>query len=115
TGRQAAIDDNRVCIDQAREIGAEMIVLVVGAVPGIPLDVARGQVLESLAAIAPAAAAAGVRLAVEPLHPMYAADKSCLNRISDVRHLLDQLDSPSLGIAIDVYHTWWDPDMESEV
>jgi sugar phosphate isomerase/epimerase len=115
TARQAAIDDNLVCIDEAREIGAEMIVLVVGAVPGLPLEEARGQVLDGLVAIAPRAAAAGVKLAVEPLHPMYAADKSCLNRIGDVRRMLDQLRSPSLGIAIDIYHTWWDPDLESEI
>jgi sugar phosphate isomerase/epimerase len=113
--RRAAIDDNLACIDEAKEIGAEMIVLVVGAVPGIPLDEARGQVLDALAAIALRAASAGVKLAVEPLHPMYAADKSCLNRIGDVRKMLDRLQSPIVGIAIDVYHTWWDPDLESEI
>src|SRR4051812_29068162 len=87
--RQAEIDDNLACIDEALEIGAEMIVVVVGAVPGIPLDDARGQVLNALAAIIPHAAGAGVKLAVEPLHPMYAADKSCLNRVGDVRKMLD--------------------------
>src|SRR4051812_41321503 len=113
--RQAAVDDNLVCIDEAKEIGAEMIVMVVGAIPCIALDEARGQVLDGLAAIAPRAAAAGVKLAVEPLHPMYAADKSCLNRIGDVRRMLDRLQSPMVGIALDVYHAWWDPDLESEI
>jgi sugar phosphate isomerase/epimerase len=113
--RQAAIDDNRVCIDEAREIGAEMIVMVVGAVPGIPLVDARKQATEGLASVAPYAEQAGVKLAIEPLHPMYAADKSCVNRIGDVRRMLDQLRSPAVGIAIDVYHTWWDPELESEI
>jgi sugar phosphate isomerase/epimerase len=113
--RQAAIDENRVCIDEAREIGAEMIVLVVGAVPGLPLADARKQVAEALATLAPHAAAAGVKLAIEPLHPMYAADKSCVNRMAEARHICEALRSPWVGIAMDVYHTWWDPDLQSEI
>ena len=83
--RQAAIDMNRACIDEAREIGAEMVVLVVGAIPGQALEEGRKQVAEGIAAILDHAQAANVKLAIEPLHPMYAADKSCINRMAEAR------------------------------
>jgi sugar phosphate isomerase/epimerase len=114
-GRQTAIDANFVCIDEAREIGAEMIVLVVGAVPGMPLEDARRQVADGIAAVLPHAASAGVKLAIEPLHPMYAADKSCINRMAEAREVCEQLKHPMLGIAVDVYHVWWDPDLRAEI
>jgi sugar phosphate isomerase/epimerase len=114
-GRQAVIDDNRTCVDEAREIGAEMVVLVVGAVPGMPLTDARKQVAEGIDALLPHAAASGVKLAIEPLHPMYAADRSCINRMAEAREICDQLNHPMLGIAADVYHIWWDPDLEEEI
>src|SRR5690242_1641310 len=100
--RQAAIDANRICVDEAHEIGAEMIVVVVGAVPGIPLDEARKQVADGIAAILPHARGAGAKLAIEPLHPMYAGDKSCVNRTVDARRICEQLRDPLVGIAIDV-------------
>ena len=113
--RQAAIDDNRACIDEAAEIGAGMVVLVVGAVPGMPLAEARKQVMDGIAAVLDHAAARDVKLAIEPLHPMYAADRSCINRMAEARHVCEQLRHPMLGIAVDVYHVWWDPDLEAEV
>jgi sugar phosphate isomerase/epimerase len=113
--RQAAIDVNRTCIDEGREIGAEMVVLVVGAVPGMPLAEARKQVAEGIHAVLPHAAAAGVKLAIEPLHPMYAADRSCINRMAEAREICRQLNHPMLGIAADVYHIWWDPDLKAEI
>jgi sugar phosphate isomerase/epimerase len=113
--RLAALDDNRKCIDEAAAIGAEMVVLVVGAVVGMPLSEARKQVAESLAALLPYAQANRVKLAIEPLHPMYAADRSCINRMKEARDVCEQLKSPWLGIACDVYHVWWDPDLESEI
>ncbi|HWE01327.1 MAG TPA: sugar phosphate isomerase/epimerase family protein [Tepidisphaeraceae bacterium] len=113
--RQGAIDMNRVCIDEAREIGAEMIVLVVGAVPGQPLEEGRKQVAEGIAAILDDALAANVKLAIEPLHPMYAADKSCVNRMAEARAVCERLDHPMLGIAVDAYHVWWDPELRSQI
>ena len=113
--RQAAIDVNRTCIDEAAAIGADMVVLVVGAVPGIPLDEARKQVGEGIAAVLDHAAASKVKLAIEPMHPMYAADRNCINRMAEARRICEQLRHPMLGIAIDVYHTWWDPDLEQEI
>lgn len=113
--RQAAIDSNRICIDEAREIGAEMIVLVVGAVPGMPLEEGRKQVANGIAALLDQAQAANVKLAIEPLHPMYAADKSCINRMADARAVCEQIQHLMLGIAVDVYHVWWDPDLRSQI
>ena len=114
-GRKAAVDVNKVCVDEAHEIGAEMVVLVVGALPGVPLEDARMQVVEGIAAVLPHARGAGVKLAIEPLHPMYAGDKSCVNRTVDARRICEQLRDPLVGIAFDVYHTWWDPDLRDEL
>ena len=113
--REKAIDLNRGYIDEAAAIGADMVVLVVGAVPGMPLATARKHVQDGIAAIADHAASAGVRLAIEPLHPMYAADKSCVNRMAEAREICEALGHASVGIAADVYHIWWDPDVEAEL
>jgi sugar phosphate isomerase/epimerase len=113
--RQKAVDLNRQYVDEAKALGAEMVVLVVGAVPGMPLAEARRQVREGIGQVLPHAAAAGVKLAIEPLHPMYAGDKSCVNRMAEAREICEALRSPWLGIAADVYHIWWDPDLEREI
>lgn len=113
--RNAALDDNRKCIDEAAAIGAEMVVLVVGAVVGMPLAEARKQVVEALGKLLPYAQANRVKLAIEPLHPMYAADRSCINRMKEARQVCEQLQSKWLGIACDVYHVWWDPHLEQEI
>jgi len=113
--RSRAIDVNRACIDEAREIGAEMVVLVCGAVPGMSLEDARKQVTEGIAEILPQARAANVKLAIEPLHPMYAADRSCVCRMTDARRICQQLRDPLVGIAADVFHIWWDSDLQKEI
>ncbi len=113
--RQMAIDDNVRCLDDAAVIGAEMVVLVVGAVPGVALPEARKQVTEGIAKLLDHAQAGGVKLAIEPLHPMYAADRSCINRMAEARKVCEELQNPLVGIAVDVYHVWWDPDLEAEV
>jgi len=113
--RQDAIDDNRRCIDQAVELGAPLIVLVCGAVPGMPLTEARGQIQDGLAAVLPHAAAARIKLAIEPLHPMYASSRSAVNTVAQARALCHALPSPWLGIALDVYHVWWDESLEEEI
>lgn len=114
-GRQAAIDDNRRAIDQAAGLGAPLVVLVCGAVPGMPLPEARRQITEGIAAVLPHAAAAGVKLAIEPLHPMYADDRSAINTMAQAAEVCAELRSPALGIAVDVYHLWWDPDLEAQI
>jgi len=113
--RQQAIDHNKVMLDEAKALGADQVVLVVGAVPGMALAEARKQVADGIAACVEHAASVGVKLSIEPLHPMYAADKSCINRMAEAREVCEQLQSEWVGIACDVYHVWWDPDLESEI
>ena len=113
--RQQAIDDNIRCLDDAAVIGAEMVVFVVGAVPGMDLSEARKQVTEGISNLLDHAKLRGVKLAIEPLHPMYAADRSCINRMAEARKVCEALQNPLVGIAVDVYHVWWDPDLEAEI
>ena len=113
--RQRAIDENRRCIEEAHGLGAQMIVLVAGATPGVALATARQQVADGIAAILDDAQSANVKLAIEPLHPMYAADKSCINRMAEARSVCEALGHPMLGIAVDAYHVWWDPDLQEQI
>ncbi len=115
-GRQAAIDDNRRAIDDAAAIGAQCLVLVVGGLPQGSKDIgaARGMVHDGIDAVLEHARAAKMPLAIEPLHPMYAADRACVNTMGQANDLCDAL-GPGLGIALDVYHVWWDPDLEREI
>jgi len=115
TGRANALDDNRRAIAEAHALGAPLIVLVCGAVPGLPLTEARRQIAEGIAALLPDCAAAGVKLAIEPLHPMYADSRSAINTLSQANDLCEQLASPWIGVAVDVYHVWWDPALASEI
>ena len=114
--RQSAIDDNLKAIEQAHAIGAPLIVLVCGAVPGQPLTESRKQITEGIAAVLPAAAQAGVKLSSEPLHPRYADDRSAVNTMRQAHEICDALGSPkSVGIAVDVYHVWWDPELKAQI
>jgi sugar phosphate isomerase/epimerase len=113
--RRASLDDNRRIIDEAHALDAEMIVLVVGAHPEVPLATARDQVTTAIAELAPQAERAGVKLAIEPLHPMYAADKSCICTLREARKVCEAVGSPAVGVAADVYHIWWDADLEAEL
>jgi sugar phosphate isomerase/epimerase len=114
-GRASAIDENRRCIDEAAALGAPMVVLVCGAIPGLSLFESRKQITDGLAVLAPYAAAAKVKLAIEPLHPMYADDRSAVNTIGQARAICNELKSPWVGIAVDVYHVWWDDRLEQEI
>lgn len=110
-----AVEVNRACLDEAAAIGAEMVVLVVGARPGLPLAEARKQVAEGMAKVLPHAEANGVKLAIEPLHPMYADTRSCVNRMKEATDIAEALGHPLVGVAADVYHIWWDPDLDAEI
>ncbi|MEM1184219.1 MAG: sugar phosphate isomerase/epimerase family protein [Planctomycetota bacterium] len=113
--RRIAIDENLRAIDEASALGAEMVVLVVGARPGVPLADARSMVIAGVGAIAERAQETGVRLAIEPLHPMYAADKSCVSTCADARRVCERIGNQAIGVAVDVYHTWWDADLPTEI
>lgn len=113
--RQAAIDDNLRAIDDAAALGAPLVVLVCGAVPGQPLSESRRQIQDGLAAVLPHAATCGVKLGIEPLHPMYADSRSAINTMQQANDMCDELNSPYVGVVVDVYHLWWDPALETEI
>ncbi|GAA5482933.1 sugar phosphate isomerase/epimerase family protein [Haloferula sargassicola] len=114
--RQSAIDDNLRALDEAAAIGAPQVVLVCGAKPELPLSESRKHIEEGLAACLDHGRATGVRLSIEPLHPMYADCRSAINTLGQTNDLLDRLGSPpEIGIAADVYHLWWDPNLEAEI
>ncbi len=113
--RKTAIDDNRKAIEEAAELGAPLIVLVCGADSSQPLVDSRKQIEEGIAAIIPDAKAANIKLAIEPLHPMYADTRSAINTLAQANEMAVILNSPSVGVAVDVYHLWWDPALESEI
>jgi len=113
-GRQKAVEENKKCIDEAAALGAPIIVLVGGAVAGQPLAESRKQISEGIAAIAPYAKAAGVKLALEPLHPMYADTRSAINTLKQANDVAAQFDA-TVGVAVDVYHLWWDDQLETEI
>jgi len=115
-GRQAKIDDNKRAIDEAVALHADCLVLVVGGLPGPSKNIveARKQVADGIAAILPYARENKMPLAIEPLHPMYAADRACVNTLSQALDLCAEL-GEGVGVAIDVYHVWWDPELESQI
>jgi sugar phosphate isomerase/epimerase len=113
--RKSAIDDNRKAIEEAAELGAPMIVLVCGADPHQSLEDSRKQIQDGIAAVLPEAKMAGIKLAIEPLHPMYADTRSAINTLAQANDMAAELNSPYVGVAVDVYHLWWDPSLESEI
>jgi sugar phosphate isomerase/epimerase len=125
-GLQATRDDNRRAVDEACELGAPCLVLVVGALPGalagqaVHKDIARSrqQVSDGIAELLVYAKANGMPLAIEPLHPMYAADRACINTLEQALDVCDALDpgkTGALGVAVDVYHVWWDPKLQTQI
>jgi sugar phosphate isomerase/epimerase len=115
-GRQAAIDDNKRAIDEAAAIGAECLVMIGGGLPKGSRDLAgaRKMFAHGIAAVLPHARAAKVPLALEPMHPMYAADRGCITTLAEMSDLCDAL-GDGLGIAVDTYHVWWDPNLAREI
>ncbi len=113
--RQATIDDNLGAIDEAAELGAPLLVLVCGAAPGQSLFESRRQIKDGITAVLPHAEDCNVKLAIEPLHPMYADSRSAINTIKQANDMSDEFNSPYVGVAVDVYHLWWEPDLEAEI
>ena len=113
--RADSLDDNRRAIDEAYKLGTNLIVLVCGADPAQSLEESRKQIFDGISAVLPEAKAAGVKLAIEPLHPMYADTRSAINTIAQANDMAEKLASPWVGVAVDVYHLWWDPALEAEI
>ncbi|MDT0265545.1 sugar phosphate isomerase/epimerase family protein [Streptomyces sp. DSM 44915] len=108
--RAAALDDNRAAIDEAAELGTDTLVLVSGGLPAGSPDLfgARERIAEAIAELAPYAAERGVRLAIEPLHPMYAADRCVVSTLAQALELAGRFPADQVGVVIDTYHLWWD-------
>jgi len=113
--RAAAIDENKKAIDEAAALGTDMVVLVCGASPDQSLEESRKQIRDGISALLPHAESSGVRLAIEPLHPMYADTRSAINTLGQANDMAEALDSSWVGVAVDVYHLWWDPSLEQEI
>lgn len=113
--REAAIQDNLFAIEQAAAIGAPSIVLVCGADGRQSLEKSREQIAEGITRLIPAAKSAGVKLSIEPLHPMYAGDRSAINTLKQANDMAEMINSEWVGIAVDVYHLWWDETLQSEI
>jgi sugar phosphate isomerase/epimerase len=133
-GLQAARDDNRRAVDEACELQAACLVLVVGGLPGAlagkpahkDIALARSQVRDGIGELLEYARSARMPLAIEPLHPMYAAERACINTLEHALDLCDELDpsvaaeagrtqAADLGVAVDVYHVWWDPKLKAQI
>ncbi len=125
--RLAARDDNRRAVDEALELSAQCLILVVGGLPKRPdgtigskdLAGARAMVRDGIGELLDYARSGGMPLAIEPLHPMYAADRACVNTMGQANDLCDELagkdKGDGLGIAVDAYHVWWDPNLQREI
>lgn len=113
--RKASVEDTCKALDEAAVLGASQVVLVCGASPEVRLPDAWQQVTDGIAACRDHAAATGVKLAIEPLHPMYADCRSAINTVGQANDIIDQLGDEHVGIAVDVYHVWWDPQLEREI
>ncbi|MCH2026567.1 MAG: sugar phosphate isomerase/epimerase [Verrucomicrobiales bacterium] len=114
--RQNSIDENKRAIDESHEVGSPSLVLVCGSTPGQGLRESRQQIEEGIEQCLDHAAEAGVVLAIEPLHPLYAADRSAINTMEQANEICENLNShPNIGIAVDVYHTWWDDHLKHQI
>jgi sugar phosphate isomerase/epimerase len=113
--RAERIDDNRRAIDDAATLGAEVLVLVCGASADRDISAARAMVADGIAAIAPYAAERNVRLGIEPLHPAFAAERSCITTMREARLIAERFEPSNVGVVVDVYHVWWDPERAEEI
>jgi sugar phosphate isomerase/epimerase len=113
--RRARLDDNRRAVEEAAELGTDVLVLVCGPAPDRDLAAAREMVAEGVAATLEHAAACSVRLAVEPLHPMFAGDRSVIVTLAQALDLAERFPADRCGVVVDAYHVWWDPEVEAQV
>ena len=113
--RARRIEDNRRAIDEAAELAADTLVLVCGPPPDRDIAAARRMVEDAIVELVPYARERNVAMAIEPLHPMYAAERSCITSLEEANLLADKFDPATVGIVVDVYHVWWDAMLEREL
>jgi sugar phosphate isomerase/epimerase len=113
--RSESISDNLRAIDEANMIGAPLIVLVCGSDRNQSLEKSRDQIEEGILKILPHARTSGIRLAIEPLHPMYAGDRSAVNTMKQANDMVAEINSEWVGVAVDTFHVWWDDTLRNEI
>ncbi|MFG2384769.1 sugar phosphate isomerase/epimerase family protein [Streptomyces avermitilis] len=108
--RARALDDNRLAIDEAATLGTDTLVLVSGGLPAGSKDLhgARERITDALGELGPYAASRGVRLAIEPLHPMYASDRCVVSTLAQALDIAERFPAEQVGVTVDTYHIWWD-------
>jgi sugar phosphate isomerase/epimerase len=116
-GRRAAVEDNRRAVEQAAAVGAGVLILVCGGLPPGSRDLpgARAMVAESIARLAPYSRDHGVRLAIEPLHPMFCADRAVVSTLGQALDIADEIGEDNVGVVVDTYHVWWDPQLYEQI
>jgi len=115
--RRAALADNLQAIEEAAELGTDTLVMVVGGLPAGSRDLvgARTQVADMIGELAPHAGDFGVRLAIEPLHPMFCADRAVVSTLGQALDLAEPHPASQVGVVVDSYHVWWDPQLAEQI
>ncbi|GAF11001.1 sugar phosphate isomerase/epimerase [Bacillus sp. JCM 19046] len=113
--RVRRIEDNKRAIVEAAELGTDVLVLVCGPGATKDLNEARSHVEEGIEAIVPYAKDHGLKLGIEPLHPMYAADRSVINTLEQANDLAEKIGKDHVGVVVDAFHVWWDPYLEKQI
>ncbi len=113
--RRRRLDDNRRAVDEAATLGTDVLVLVCGPAPDKDIDAARRMVEEAIAELAPYSHRCGVRLGIEPLHPLYAADRSVIVTLGQALDIAERFPPEQVGVVIDVFHVWWDPQVYQQI
>jgi sugar phosphate isomerase/epimerase len=113
--RRKRVADNRLAIEEAALLDAPVLVIVSGPAHGQTLKDARATVLDGLLEVLPDAEKAGVILGIEPLHPMYTAERSVVVTLKQANDIVDQLASPAAGVVVDAFHVWWDPEVMQQI
>ncbi|MEU1369582.1 sugar phosphate isomerase/epimerase family protein [Streptomyces sp. NPDC005803] len=115
--RARALDDNRAALDEAAGLSTDTLVLVSGGLPKGSKDLygARERIADALAELAPYAAERGVRLAIEPLHPMFASDRCVVSTLSQALDIAERFPADQVGVVVDTYHLWWDDQAPAQI
>ncbi|MEU4260558.1 sugar phosphate isomerase/epimerase family protein [Streptomyces argenteolus] len=116
-GRARALDDNRAAVDEAAALSTDTLVLVSGGLPSGEKDLyaARERIADALGELGPYAQERGVRLAIEPLHPMFASDRCVVSTLSQALDLAERFPAEQVGVVVDAYHVWWDDQAPAQI
>jgi sugar phosphate isomerase/epimerase len=113
--RRARLEDNRRAVEEAATLGTEVLVLVCGPAPGRDLEAARVMVEEGISELAPYAAEEGVKLAIEPFHPVLMQERSVIVTLAQALDIAERFEPERVGVVVDAYHVWWDPDLYRQI